>query len=242
DGNWVIDTLSLGGTEVPVQIGYISQSELSFFPENPRLYSIVHASQGEPTQHQIEEQLVDMEHVRELVQSIRANGGLTDPVIVRKGDYVVLEGNSRLAAFRVLARNDPIKWGRIKAMLLPEDISDNLVFALLGQYHIVGKKDWAPYEQAGYFYRRNQTDGLDPTEMAKQVGVSTSKVNHLINVYKFMVDHDDNNVSHWSYYDQFLSKRVVKAARSKHPQLDSVVVAKIKSGEIAAARTLTPSA
>ena len=99
----------------------------------------------------------------------------------------------------------------------------------------MGKKDWAPYEQAGYFYRRNQTDGLDPTEMAKQVGVSISKVNHLINVYKFMVDHDDNNVSHWSYYDQFLSKRVVKVARSKHPQLDSVMVAKIKSGEIARA-------
>lgn len=28
----------------------------------------------------------------------------------RNGDYVVLEGNSRLAAYRLLAEKDPVKW------------------------------------------------------------------------------------------------------------------------------------
>jgi len=235
DNKLIADTMTLGGIEVPVETGNVRQIELSFFPENPRLYSIVHTSDGEPTQEQIEEQLKEREHVRALAQSIKANGGLTDPIIVRKGDFVVLEGNSRLAAVRILAKFDPIKWGVIKAVLLPEDISDALVFTLLGQYHIVGKTAWAPFEQAGYFYRRNLNDNVEPKELAKQVGVSTRKVTHFIGVYKFMVDHDDTNVSHWSYYDQYLSKRVINDARAKHAELDDVVVSKIKSGEISRA-------
>ena len=49
-----------------------------------------------------------MDHVKQLVQSIRANGGLTDPLIVQDGEFVVFEGNSRLAAYRLLARLDPL--------------------------------------------------------------------------------------------------------------------------------------
>ena len=84
--------------------------------------------------------------------------------------FVVLEGNSRLAAYRELAKNDAIKWGKAKVRLLPDDISEELVFALLGEYHIIGRKDWAPYEQAGYLYRRNVTHGVSAQSMARRDG------------------------------------------------------------------------
>lgn len=50
-------------------------------------------------------------------------------------DHVVLEGNSRLAAYRILAKNDPLKWSRVLVQILPEDISDSDIFTLLGTFH-----------------------------------------------------------------------------------------------------------
>ena len=229
---WVRDTLTLCDTEVPVRVGVFKQADLLFYPDNPRVYSIVRADENEPSQRQIETRLGAMDHVKQLVQSIRANGGLTDPLIVRDRDFVVLEGNSRLAAYRILARNDPIRWGQVKVKLLPGDIGEDMVFALLGEYHIIGKKDWAPYEQAGYLYRRHVKHGTLASKMASEMGLSTQKINHLIRVYEFMIKHGDNNVSRWSFYDEYLRHTPVKKARLVNPGLDEVVVKKIKSGEI----------
>jgi hypothetical protein len=229
---WTDGTLTLSKQEINVRTGFLRVNELKFYPENPRLYSIVYSQDKEPSQEFIQKRLSGMEHVKQLVQSIRANGGLTDPLIVRDGEYVVLEGNSRLAAYRILAANDPIAWGKVKCTLLPRNISDALVFALLGEYHIIGKKDWQPYEQAGYLYRRKENHGVDPDKMAEEMGLSTRKVKHLIRVYSFMVDHADDDVTHWSYYDEYLKQRAIQHARSEHPEFDESFVHKVKVGEI----------
>jgi ParB-like nuclease domain len=94
--------------------------------------------------------------LKALIHDISDNGGLIDPLVVRDKDFVVLEGNSRLAAYRFLASKDPIKWAKAKCTILPADIDEKLVFALLGQYHVKGKKDWVPYEKAGFLYRRHK--------------------------------------------------------------------------------------
>jgi hypothetical protein len=229
---WVHDTLTLAGKEIPVKLGSLRQSDLRFYAENPRVYSIIRPDEAEPAQSEIEERLGAMDHVRQLRQSILANGGLIDPLIVRDGDYVVLEGNSRLTAYRILAKGDPIKWGTVKVKLLPSDIGEDVVLSLLGEYHIIGRKDWAPYEQAGYLYRRQSKYGVDPAKMAKEMGLSTRMVNHLLSVYRFMVEHKDNNVDRWSYYDEYLKHNEIKKARQEHPELDGVVAVKIASGEI----------
>ena len=156
-------------------------------------------------------------------------------MLVRDGDFVVLEGNSRLAAYRELARNDAITWGKAKVRLLPDDISEKLVFSLLGEYHIIGRKDWAPYEQAGYLYRRNVTHGVSAQSMASEMGLPMRTVNHLINTYKFMVEHDETSVTRWSYYDEYLKSSIARKARQELPGLDDIVVRKIKSREIPAA-------
>ena len=114
-----------------------------FYLENPRLYSIIRTEGQEPTQEDIQETLSKKEHVKQLVKSIQENGGLIDPVIVLGGENIVLEGNSRLAAYRILAEKDPIKWGKIKVKILPNNIPESSIFALLGEYHIIGKTDWA---------------------------------------------------------------------------------------------------
>ena len=108
------DTLILRNREIPVKLGHLRQADLRFYPENPRVYSIVCSNGQDPTQGEIERTLVEMEHVKQLRNSIKLNGGLTDPVLVRDKSFVVLEGNSRLAAYRLLAQKDPIKWDLIK--------------------------------------------------------------------------------------------------------------------------------
>lgn len=234
--SWVNDSITLGGEEVPVRNGYLPVFDLSYYSDNPRIYSFIQSQHDVPSQEEIHKRLSRMDHVKQLIQSIRANGGLTDPMLVRDGDLVVLEGNSRLAAHRELARLDAVRWGTAKVRLLPADISEKLVFALLGEYHIIGRKDWAPYEQAGYLYRRRVMHGVSVQAMSDEMGLSRRVVSHLVNTYQFMVDHDENDVSRWSYYDEYLKSNAVKKARQKTPGLDEEVVKKIRSDEIETAK------
>jgi hypothetical protein len=226
------DVLRIGGTDVPVVDCWLQQVDLKFYPENPRIYSIVCIGDEEPSQAEIEERLKEREHVKRLYQSIKANGGLTDPLIVRGGKNIVLEGNSRLAAYRLLAAQNPIAWGKVRCRVLPADIDESLVFKLLGQYHIVGRQDWQPFEQAGYLYRRHTKHGIPPEDMAREMGLPLGDVSSLLKTYSFMAEHGDADPQRWSYYDEYLRIRSINRRRREFPKMDAVVVGKIKSGEI----------
>ncbi len=229
------ETLLIRGVDVPVETTTLPHADLRFFVDNPRVYSILRTDGGEPTQADIERKLLEMDHVKALIQDIKRDGGLTDPIVVRSGKLEVLEGNSRLAAYRALAKIDPIKWGRMKVKLIPEDLDEALIFALLGQYHIKGKKDWAPFEQAGFLYRRHVSHDVDPAQLAQEIGLSKHKVEHLIAVYKFMLTHNEADTARWSYYDEYLKNTSIRKARLKESNFDALVVGKIKSEEIARA-------
>lgn len=232
------DVIVLRGRKYPVTIRYVNQSELRFYLENPRLYSLVRSEGKEPTEEEILGKLLSMEHVKRLTQSIKDNGGLIDPVIVDGESKVVLEGNSRLAAYRRLAEIDPVKWGRIRAKILPADIDEKDVFALLGEYHIHGKKDWAPFEQAGYLYRRQTKHNIDSAALAQEIGLPKNQVIHLVSVYLFMLEHKETDPGRWSYYDEYLRGRKVTNLRKDYSDLDKLIVKKIRSGEIPSAMQL----
>ncbi len=226
------NTLTIKGKEIPVKQLYLRHEEIRFYQENPRIYSFVFAGEDELSQDDIERRLTQIDHVKQLVQSIRANGGLLDPVIVREGDNVVIEGNSRLAAYRILSRKNPIKWAKIKCTLLPPNIGEDYIFALLGEYHIIGRLDWAPFEQAGYLWRRYHKHSIPPERMSREMGLGVKKINHLISVYTFMLKYEEANVQRWSHYDEYLKSTKIKRAREYNPELDDVIVKKIKSGDI----------
>jgi hypothetical protein len=226
------DSIAIRGKKIEVQLAEIAQGELKFYLENPRLYTIVRVNGREPTQEEVEETLARMDHVKQLAQSIKEHGGLIDAVVVQGRTSVVLEGNSRLAAYRLLAKEDPIKWGTIRAKVLPENTTESEIFSLLGEYHIIGKRDWAPFEQAGYLYRRHKTHGVNIQDLAKEVPLSVRTISHLISVYQFMVERKERDVGKWSYYDEYLKSNSIKKARKQYPELDDLVVRKIRSGEI----------
>ncbi len=231
----VDDTMKIGNQEIQIKRLNIEQAQLKYYPENPRIYSLVYIDETEPSQEDIEEKLQRMDHVKTLKHSIKANGGLIDPIIIRDGDFVVLEGNSRLAAYRLLAKEDVIKWGKISVVLLPSTINNDLIFTLLGQYHIIGRKDWNPFEQAGYLWRRHKHYHVEVSSMAREMGMSEGEIRKLITVYDFMKNNDDVDSLHWSYYDEYLKSRVIKKHRNEIPKLDERFAEMVKHGEIPAA-------
>jgi len=191
-----------------------------------------------PDQDEICRQLLELEHVRVLKDDIVANEGLIDPLIVRDGDLVVLEGNSRLAAYRFLATKDPLKWGKVRCLVLPANIEEKLVFALLGQYHVKGKHDWVPYEKAGFLFRRYKQHSLELSVVASELGIPPGEAKHLVAVYEFMMRHKDADRDRWSYYDEYLKSNKVRKVRQEHAGFDDFIVTQINTGKISKAMEL----
>lgn len=186
------------------------QQDLLFYLDNPRVYSVLHENgHDNPTQTEIEEIMCSLDHVKSLKSQIMQNGGLIEPLIVvkRKDRYVVLEGNSRLAAYRILAKNDPLKWSRVLVQILPEDISDSDIFTLLGTFHLNPKKDWSKFEQAAYIYRQKKELGCSDSALGKQVGISAITVKKYCEIYGLMVEHNDTHQSHWNMYEQYVQNK-----------------------------------
>ena len=231
-------TLRIRDNIIPIVTRDVNQSKLKYYPDNPRIYTAVRKQVEHPDQEEIEKRLLEMEHVRELIRDIQQHGGLIDPLIVLDGSFEVLEGNSRLAAYRHLFTKDPIKWGKVRCTFLPANIDKQLIFALLGQYHLKGKKSWAKYEQAGFVYRRFKEHKLDLDAIAAEIGLTKQAVNRLIETYEFMIDHDENDINRWSFYDEYLKSRKIKKARETFAYFDSLIVKKVRSKDIERARDI----
>lgn len=229
-------TITIGKKEFVLKTVMMDQIDLRFYPENPRIHSLVYAENPNPSQEYIQEILCKKEHVRNLKDSIVTNGGLIEPVIVRKvnGENIVLEGNSRLAAYRMLASSDPIKWKQMKCNVFLEEISDSEVFVLLGQLHIIGKTDWSLFEQAGYLYRTKESTGNSVEDIAKMLGLKSSEAKRLYDIYKYMVEVNDTQASHWSYYEVLLKTNAFKKYKQIEPKFEEVIVKKIKNEEFQA--------
>ena len=226
------DYITIGKAKIPIKKAEIEQSKLKFWKENPRVYSALNAGDGDPSQEEIEKVMCARDHVKKLKESIKTNGGLIDPVIVLEGQNIVLEGNSRLAAYRLLFSKDPIKWAKIKVVFLPQDTPESTIFTLIGQYHIIGRKDWEPYEQAGYLYRTIKHSEKTPEQLAQELGIKSSEVKRLIEIYEYMISKDDNNPSKWSHYEELLKNRGIKKAFKAIPELEDKIVEAIKCDEI----------
>lgn len=236
-----METIAIGGKNFDVEERYMDQQELVFYVDNPRVYSELRENGNDnPSQQEIEAKMRSLDHVKELRYQIEENGGLIEALFVvkRNDEYVVLEGNSRLAAYRLLADKDPIKWKQVRCNILPETITEADILTLLGVLHLQKKKDWSVYEQAAYVYREHKALGMPVSTIAKSVGLSKSKVKLYIDVYEFMVESNDNVQSHWNYYEQYVKSGGIKKYRETCPGIDECIVTQIKTGKITQAKDI----
>lgn len=237
-----LEGLKTAELDIPVQgkvytITYchLRHEDLQFYADNPRVYSALHDGQAQaPTQDDIQALLQKSDHVRELRDQIRHNGGLLNPIIVKVTTKEVVEGNCRLAAYRLLAHDDPIKWERLRCFVLPAPVNDSDIASILGQLHLKGNLDWRPYEQAAFLHRRYTIDKISIPELTKEFFLTERAINHRIAVIDYMIKHGDNTIERWSYYDVMLKSRKIQKAVHDHPGFEENLLTIIKSGDVKA--------
>ena len=231
--------MPIGKQTVLVTDTELKQSDLLFYAENPRVFSALHTLDDDsPSQETIEKEMCKLEHVKTLRTSIEANGGLLEPVIV-KGN-VVLEGNCRLAAYRMLAKKDISKWSLIRCTVLPDNITEEQILSLLGTIHIIGRMDWNAFEKAGYLYRTKKQSRRPIEAIADDLGMKVSDAKMSIKVYARMKEEDDMQPRKWSHYYELLKNPAITTADEENSEMRIVsrVIDKIKNEEFVDAKDI----
>ena len=167
----------------PAAIDLLPVTELHFDQRNPRLAEYDLESNAEDDE--IISILWEAMDVLELVQSITASGYFShEPLIVAKerGEYVVIEGNRRLAAVKVLLDRtfaDDRNWEipRLSAQAtadleyLPAIISNREeAWRYLGFKHVNGPAKWSSFAKAEYIAEVHGSFGVPLSDVAKQIG------------------------------------------------------------------------
>jgi hypothetical protein len=184
------NTITVQGREIPFEHRVLDIHQLRYYPDNPRINYIIstHAADGPVSQETIEQSLLLLETTKDLVRDIEENGGLLEEILVIGNE--VVEGNTRLAVYRRLARkfpNDPT-WRHIPAKVLSADIQPTELFFILGTFHIKGKNQWSAYEKAAYIHRMVRKLDFSAAEVAHLVGHHAGTVEAMLKAYESMRD------------------------------------------------------
>ena len=156
---------------------------LHFDRSNPRLAE--YGVSAETTEDDILDILWDAMDVMELVQSIAASGFFPHEALVVSREHnrnIVIEGNRRLAAVKVLLDDQIAKrkgWAvptiskedRKNLENLPVIFSDRQEsWRYLGFKHVNGPAKWSSYAKANYIAEVHRTYGISLVNIANQIG------------------------------------------------------------------------
>lgn len=168
----------------------VSPDILEFDSQNPRLVTYF-SGKTIPSEQEIIQQLNKEADIKELMESISANGYLDiEPLIVmpsnRTGKWKVLEGNRRLAAIKLFHNPDLAKKLRIPELPpLPADkesLDSIAVYgvkaeeearAYIGFKHVNGPHKWDAYAKAIYaakWYKNHKDTGLTIEQLSQKMG------------------------------------------------------------------------
>ena len=171
---------------------YIKVDDLHFDHSNPRMaeYGITAAT----TESDILKILWEAMDVRELVQSISASGYFPhEPLIVTQEDkkFIVIEGNRRLAAVKVLLTHKLAEDNGWEVPKLPAAALKNLSalpviisnrkesWRYLGFKHVNGPAKWSSYAKAAYIAEVHRDYNVPLADIANQIGDRHNTVQRL---------------------------------------------------------------
>jgi hypothetical protein len=179
--------MSTNSNATPIKVG-----DLRFDHLNPRLaeYGITPATSDED----ILKILWEAMDVRELMQSISASGYFPhEPIIVAKegGKCIVIEGNRRLAAVKVLLSPEFAKENGWEVPKLSADALNKLKelpaiisnrkesWRYLGFKHVNGPAKWSSYAKAAYIAEVHRDYKVSLADIANQIGDRHNTVQRL---------------------------------------------------------------
>lgn len=194
------------GKSIPIENDELDIYKLKFLKDNPRVYACTHGAPNfeklieEEQQKIIYDKLKEEPSVKNLKPEIKRHGGLMEPILVDLKRMEVIEGNSRLAVYRILNEDKAEgEWKQIRCNII-NDLTEPQKAAFLNQIHVKGKTQWSAYEKANFAYVRQQK-GSDVGTIAKLFGESTSTIRTRVKTIEMMKDNKDNEKAHFSYYD-----------------------------------------
>lgn len=175
------------------QIDYVKSSQLVFDKDNPRL---VEFNSSKYSENQIVNLLWTAMAVEELVMSILAQGFFEhEPLYVIKTtgeQYIVVEGNRRLAAIKSILNPGIVKGGKMDKYLpsITVETRDQLenripviilskkedAWRLLGFKHVNGPAKWGSYAKAKYISVVHNIYKVDLNQIAEQIGDTNKTV------------------------------------------------------------------
>ena len=173
----------------------ISPDELILDAKNPRLYNGKSFNEHAEPQELVKE-LSDSADLEELIKSITENGYMSiEPLIVmERGDkYVVLEGNRRLAAIKLLTEPGLAQKCRV---VIPKVLSQKVIDSLkevvneesearsfIGFKHVNGPHKWDSFAKAQFAYKwfvNERHEGLTIDDITKKLGDSNNTVRSIV--------------------------------------------------------------
>ena len=182
------------------KITQLSTDKLHFDPQNPRFYRLGSARMSDD---EIISEMMESEGVQDLMESIGAKGYFPgEPLlVVKQGDkYIVVEGNRRLAATKLLnaeigappRRERTIEQIRNESQERPVSLpcvvcnDREEVVRYLGFRHVAGIKEWDSLSKAYYVRKRldapsergSYKDKLN--DIRKQIGTNTDYLARLM--------------------------------------------------------------
>lgn len=199
--------MTLLGKTIRVANAHKDVSKLRFLPDNPRVYAATHGAQDfgdlseEAQQDAIFQALCSEPSVKNLKREITRHGGLIEPIFVRADTDQVIEGNSRLAVYRLLLREGADgDWDRIPCELV-SSLTDEQQAVYLQQVHVTGKTQWSAYEKANFAYVQCREHGWSVDRLVELFGEGRQTIARKIAVIEMMAKNGDTERSRFSYYD-----------------------------------------
>lgn len=215
----------IDGTGYELEETSMKASELLFWDSNPRIYEKIRRKTGSSqiTQSEIQKFfLEEVDSVNTLKTSIAKAGGINVPLFVQKAqdssDYVVYEGNTRLAAVRQMHFKGLSPYNDsdlIPVQILPQTMNEDLINTVVGNEQLNNtKKDWDAFELVAYVAReyegranQGHSEKSIYAGMKNEFSISSGKVKSSVRIINFMKENGldkqmkgVNRFSHWNFY------------------------------------------
>lgn len=197
----------------PPEVKRIRTSDLSFDPQNPRFYRLNKVT----TDEAVIEEMLDDEGVQDLMASIGQKGYFEgEPILVtvENSKLIVVEGNRRLAAVKLLnqeilppaRRRASVEMLRNEAIVAPpielpciEYPSRRDVLRYLGYRHITGIKEWDSLSKARYLaslrdeFYQDKSQQEQSKAMANDIGSRPDYVEQLLTALGLYIKAEEAN-------------------------------------------------
>lgn len=190
-----------------LEIKTFSHKDLIFDPNNYRFHEThdyVVASSTRYHENSVQERALSRlkkENIRQLKESILHNSYLPiEPLIVSKYEgiddnkYIVIEGNRRLAAIRLIVEehnagrevNPEVlaSFDTLPCVEVNPETDSSYIPSLMGIRHVSGIKNWGGYQRSELIANLLDNLHLDPNETAQRLGLTVTEVNRRYRAFK----------------------------------------------------------